>query len=48
MWINPRLLRLLELEIGDSLEVGNHQMTISGLLVREPDGGFRMSSLAPG
>ncbi|MFN2359660.1 MAG: ABC transporter permease [Marinobacter sp.] len=47
VWINPRLLRLLELEIGDSLEVGNHELTISGLLVREPDGGFRMSSLAP-
>ncbi|PXX91596.1 ABC transporter ATP-binding protein [Marinobacter vulgaris] len=47
VWINPRLLRLLELEVGDSLEVGNHQLNISGLLVREPDGGFRMSSLAP-
>lgn len=47
VWLNPRLLRLLELGIGDSLEVGNHELTISGLLVREPDGGFRMSSLAP-
>ncbi|MDX1552312.1 MAG: FtsX-like permease family protein [Marinobacter sp.] len=47
VWLNPRLLRLLELEVGDSLEVGNHELSISGLLVREPDGGFRMSSLAP-
>ncbi|MEP1214006.1 MAG: FtsX-like permease family protein [Marinobacter sp.] len=47
VWLNPRLLRLLELDVGDSLEVGNHQLSISGLLVREPDGGFRMSSLAP-
>ena len=47
VWLNPRLLRLLELEIGDTLEVGNHELTIAGLLVREPDGGFRMSSLAP-
>ncbi|HEY9120690.1 MAG TPA: ABC transporter permease, partial [Marinobacter sp.] len=47
VWLNPRLLRLLELEIGDSLEVGNHELSVSGLLVREPDGGFRMSSLAP-
>jgi putative ABC transport system permease protein len=47
VWINPRLLRLLELKLGDSLEVGNQGLTISGLLVREPDGGFSMSALAP-
>ena len=47
VWINPRLLRLLELEMGDTLEVGNQGLTISGLLVREPDGGFNMSALAP-
>lgn len=47
VWVNPRLLRLLELGVGDTLEVGNRELTISGLLVREPDGGFRMSSLAP-
>ena len=47
VWINPRLLRLLDIEVGDSLEVGNLQLTVSGLLVREPDGGFRLSALAP-
>ena len=47
VWINPRLLRLLELELGDTLEVGNQGLAISGLLVREPDGGFNMSALAP-
>ena len=47
VWINPRLLRLLELELGDTLEVGNQGVIISGLLVREPDGGFNMSALAP-
>ncbi|MBW0145952.1 ABC transporter permease [Marinobacter arenosus] len=47
VWINPRLLRLLELDVGDSLEVGNRNLTVSGLLIREPDGGFRLSSLAP-
>ncbi|MEC7377261.1 MAG: FtsX-like permease family protein, partial [Pseudomonadota bacterium] len=47
VWINPRLLRLLGLEIGQSLEVGNLSLTVSGLLVREPDGGFRLSALAP-
>ncbi|MDO3721953.1 FtsX-like permease family protein [Marinobacter sp. chi1] len=47
VWINPRLLRLLELEIGDSLDVGSRSLTVSGLLIREPDGGFRLSALAP-
>ncbi len=47
VWVNPRLLRLLELEVGDSLEVGARSLTVTGLLVREPDGGFRMSALAP-
>jgi putative ABC transport system permease protein len=47
VWVNPRLLRLLELDVGDTLDVGSRSLTISGLLVREPDGGFRMSSLAP-
>jgi putative ABC transport system permease protein len=47
VWINPRLLRLLDLEVGDSLDVGSRSLTVSGLLVREPDGGFNMSALAP-
>ncbi|MBZ0332838.1 ABC transporter permease [Marinobacter sp. AL4B] len=47
IWINPRLLKLLELQIGDTLEVGNLKLTVSNLLIREPDGGFRLSSLAP-
>jgi putative ABC transport system permease protein len=47
IWVNPRLLRLLELEIGETLEVGNLALEITSLLIREPDGGFRLSSLAP-
>ncbi|KEF32659.1 hypothetical protein D777_01293 [Marinobacter nitratireducens] len=47
VWINPRLLRLLNMSIGDSLEVGNRNLRVSGLLIREPDGGFRLSALAP-
>lgn len=46
-WINPRLLRLLDIDVGQTLEVGNLKLTVTGLLVREPDGGFRMSALAP-
>lgn len=47
VWINPRLLRLLGLEIGDSLDVGNQSLKVTALLIREPDGGFRLSALAP-
>jgi putative ABC transport system permease protein len=47
VWINPRLLRLLGLNIGDTLEVGNRALKVTGLLIREPDGGFRLSALAP-
>jgi len=47
IWVNPRLLRLLELDIGDTLEVGSLKLQITSLLIREPDGGFRLSSLAP-
>jgi len=47
VWINPRLLRLLDLSIGDKLAVGERQLEVAALLVREPDGGFRLSSLAP-
>lgn len=47
VWVNPRLLRLLELNIGDTLEVGKAKLDITRLLIREPDGGFRLSALAP-
>ncbi|WP_309044288.1 ABC transporter permease [Marinobacter sediminicola] len=47
VWINPRLLRLLDIQVGDSLEVGSRKLTVSGLVLREPDGGFSLSALAP-
>ena len=47
VWLNPRLMSLLSLQMGDNLEVGNLSLTVSGLLLREPDGGFSMASLAP-
>lgn len=47
VWVNPRLLRLLELQPGDTLELGERSFRITALLVREPDGGFRLSALAP-
>lgn len=47
IWVNPRLMRLLEIEVGDAVEIGNLTLSVSGLLLREPDGGFNMSALAP-
>lgn len=47
IWINPRLLKLLKIGLGDTLEVGNRNLTVSGLLLREPDGGFSLAALAP-
>ncbi|MFP3366824.1 hypothetical protein R0J93_24590, partial [Pseudoalteromonas sp. SIMBA_148] len=38
----PRLAMALSAEVGDTLTVGRKQLTISGLITREPDqqGGF--------
>lgn len=47
VWLNPRLLELLNVEVGEQLEIGNRSLDVTGLLVREPDGGFRLSALAP-
>ncbi|SFR41844.1 putative ABC transport system permease protein [Marinobacter daqiaonensis] len=47
VWLNPRLMRLLELDVGDTVEVGTLTLRISGVLVREPDGGFNLAGLAP-
>ena len=47
VWLNPRLMRLLELRPGDALEIGATSLEVTGVIMREPDGGFRLSSLAP-
>ena len=47
VWLNPRLMRLLELRPGDALEVGATSLEVTGVIMREPDGGFRLSNLAP-
>lgn len=47
IWLNPRLLRLLEIGVGDRVEIGNLELQVSGLLIREPDGGFDLGGLAP-
>lgn len=47
IWLNPRLMRLLDLAIGDAVTLGQTTLTISGLLLREPDSGFSLSAFAP-
>ncbi len=38
-WVEPRLLNLLKLDLGDKLEVGYLSLTITRLIVNEPDRG---------
>ncbi|WP_250464576.1 ABC transporter permease [Microbulbifer litoralis] len=37
VWLEPRLLPLLNLEMGDNLQVGDAELTVTGLLDHEPD-----------
>jgi len=46
-WVEPRLLQLLGLEPGDSLQLGAVTFTITKLLTLEPDRGGDMFSIAP-
>ncbi|AXY42280.1 FtsX-like permease family protein [Halomonas sp. JS92-SW72] len=41
-WLAPRLALLLEAELGDRVQVGETELTVAGLVEREPDqsGGF--------
>ena len=43
----PRLMALLNLKVGDTLEVGDTQLRISGEVIQEPDGGFNPFEMAP-
>ncbi|EDY87650.1 conserved hypothetical protein [gamma proteobacterium HTCC5015] len=47
IWVNRRVLALMQLDIGDAVEVGALQLSVAGILVREPDASFGFSSLAP-
>lgn len=41
-WVDPRLAQLIEIELGDRVQVGQTELTISGIIEREADqsGGF--------
>ncbi|MBA0215737.1 putative ABC transporter permease subunit YbbP [Pectobacterium brasiliense] len=45
--VAPRLLALLELKVGDMLDVGDTSLRISGELIQEPDSGFNPFETAP-
>ena len=47
VWVEPRLANLLDLQVGDSLAVGEKPMRISAILMREPSRGGDMFSFAP-
>lgn len=46
-WIAPRLAQLLEVEIGDTLQVGQATLSVGGLIEREPDQGAGFASFNP-
>ena len=43
----PRLMALLNLKIGDRLDVGDASLRIAGEVIQEPDGGFNPFQMAP-
>lgn len=47
IWLNPRLLSLLSVEVGSTVAIGDKEFIVSRLLNREPDVSFGMSALAP-
>lgn len=47
LWIEPRLLNVLGLAIGDQLEIGYAQLRIAALLTHEPDRAGDFYSLTP-
>nr|WP_281504097.1 FtsX-like permease family protein [Chromohalobacter beijerinckii] len=47
VWVAPRLARLMELDIGDTLAIGDSTLTVSGLIEREPDQSAGFSAFNP-
>ena len=47
IWLEPRLLSLLELRLGDSVELGDIALRVGAELVREPDRGTGLFPYAP-
>lgn len=47
VWLEPRLMNVLALQIGDQVNLGNHALKVSGILEREPSRGGDMFNFAP-
>ena len=45
VWVDARLLPLLNIEVGDVIQVGVRELTVTQILVNEPDRGSMMSML---
>ncbi|MFZ1874908.1 MAG: putative ABC transporter permease subunit YbbP [Chania sp.] len=45
--VAPRLLALLDIKVGDNLEVGDTTLRIAGEIIQEPDSGFNPFQTAP-
>lgn len=46
-WLSPRLSRLLSVQPGDSVRLGEKSLKVTGLILQEPDNGLNFSALAP-
>ncbi|WP_020558863.1 ABC transporter permease [Thiofilum flexile] len=47
VWAEPALMNMLQLKIGDQIELGNSLFTISELLIQEPDRGTSFLQISP-
>lgn len=47
IWIAPRLLSLLQLQVGEMAAVGDQDLRVAGIIQREPDTSFNFMSLSP-
>lgn len=47
VWVEPRLAHLLNLQVGDMVEVGERKLRVGAILLREPSRGGDMFSFAP-
>ncbi len=46
-WLDSRLFQLLDIDIGDSINLGNLQLIVTRVLTHEPDRGGDMFNIAP-
>jgi putative ABC transport system permease protein len=47
VWLEPRLANLLNVKVGDAVEVGERTLQVSAILLREPSRGGDMFGFAP-